>query len=78
MLKHRTTYDYPIDFTQRSQLVRDGHTYIRYGEPDAANATAARVALPANYDLGGGRVPRYPVQPPSETEHFDLDLQGKL
>jgi hypothetical protein len=61
---------YPIDFSNRVQLVRGGHTYVRYGVPSDGS-------LPKHYG-SSGRVPLYGLQPPSETEHFDLGLQGKL
>lgn len=85
---------YPIDFTRRTQVVRGGRVFIRYGVPDAAweerrlqteceMTRGAEVGrrnrkLPGNYLSHGGKVSLSQREPPSQTEHYDLGLQGKL
>lgn len=67
---------YQIDFTLRTQVKRDGQMYIRYGaRPDAAEAQRP---LARDYRCEGGNVSLSYREPPSQTEHYDLGLQGKL
>lgn len=69
---------YPVDFTHRVQLPKHGHIFIRYGaRPDGAMMPQIR-QLPDNYLSHGGKVSLSQREPPSQTEHYDLGLQGKL